>query len=222
MTTLGVPDGVQSVCNAYLSRGQAGGGFRVWWRERYGSDENLDNHHGMRMAGRFSRRLRAWVKANHIPVVYCSPGERRHEIAEEHLSTTKAKPGLFLILVSKAPALVWEAQPTGTGKLGQWVPQDPWPYVNHDSFPIQDPDGGYVTIKMSGHPPFGAQVIRNGHESVAAQAHKAGVEFTQQENCFTAVRRPAELAKILRTGRGFWCLGAPEHNDPFRAPERLS
>jgi hypothetical protein len=34
---------------------------------------------------------------------------------------------------------------------------------------------------MSGHPPFGAQVILNGHEYVAAQAQKAGVEFTKQE-----------------------------------------
>jgi hypothetical protein len=54
--------------------------------------------------------------------------------------------------------------------------------VHHDSFHILDPDWGHVTIKMSGHPHFGAQVILNGHEYVAAQAQKAGVEFTQQEN----------------------------------------
>ena len=49
--------------------------------------------------------------------------------------------------------------------------------MNHYSFHILDPDWGHVTIKMSGHPPFGAQVILNGHENVAAQAHKAGVEL---------------------------------------------
>jgi hypothetical protein len=52
--------------------------------------------------------------------------------------------------------------------------------VNHYSFHILHPDWGHVTIKMSGHPPFGAQVILNGHEYVAAQAPKAGVEFTKQ------------------------------------------
>jgi len=56
-----------------------------------------------------------------------------------------------------------------------------------------------VTIKMSGHPPFGAQVILNGHEYVAAQAQKAGVEFTKEENCFTAVSHAADLAKIADT-----------------------
>jgi hypothetical protein len=151
------------------------------------------------MAGRFSRRLRAWAKANHVPVVYCSAGERKHEIAEQHLSIQQVKAGLFLILVSKAPALVWEAQKTGTGKLGQLVPKDPWPYVNHYSFHILDPEWGHVTIKMSGHPPFGAQVILNGHEYVAAQAHKAGVEFTKNENCFTSVSNATGLAKIADT-----------------------
>ena len=45
------------VLNAYFSMGQSGSGFRAWWRELYGSDENLDDNHLMRMAGRFSRRL---------------------------------------------------------------------------------------------------------------------------------------------------------------------
>ena len=40
------------------------------------------------------------------------------------ISPHEAKPGLFLVLVSKAPALVWEAQKTGTGKLGQLVPKE--------------------------------------------------------------------------------------------------
>jgi hypothetical protein len=130
------------VCNAYFSMGQSGGGFRIWWRELYGSDENLDDNHLMRMAGRFSRRLRAWAKDNGVPVIYCSPGDDKHKMAEEHLSTHAMKPGLFLVLVAKAPALVWEAQKTGTGKLGQLVPKDPWPYVNHYSFHILDPDWG--------------------------------------------------------------------------------
>jgi hypothetical protein len=44
------------------------------------------------------------------------------------------------------------------------------PYVNHYSFHILDPDWGHLTIKISGHPPFPAQVILNGHEYVACQA----------------------------------------------------
>jgi len=187
------------VLNAYFSKAQFGGGFRLWWRELHGSDENLDDNHLMRMAGRFSRRLRAWAKANGVPVIYCSSGDYKHKMSEEYQATHQIKPGLFLVLVAKAPALVWEAQKTGTGKLGQLVHKDPWPYVNHYSFHILDPEWGHVTIKMSGHPPFGAQVILNGHEYVASLAQKAGVKFVKEENCFTAVEQPAELAKIADT-----------------------
>jgi hypothetical protein len=79
---------------------------------------------------------------------------------------------------------------TGTGQLGQLVIKKPWPYVNHYSFHILDSDWGHLTIKMSGHPPFGAQVMLNGHEYVACQARKAGVGFTKQENCFTPSSTP--------------------------------
>ena len=187
------------ILNAYFSMGQTGGGFRTWWRALYGSDDKLDDTHLMRMAGRFSRRLRAWAKENKIPVIYSPSGERKHNIAAAHLATQEVKPGLFMILVSKAPALVWEAQKTGTGKLGPLVIKKPWPYVNHYSFHILDPDWGHVTIKMSGHPPFGAQVILNGHEYVACQARKAGIGFTKQDNCFTNIDNAAELAQIAET-----------------------
>lgn len=187
------------ILNAYFTMGQSGGGLRTWWRALYGSDDNLDNHHLMRMAGRFSRRLRAWAKENEIPVVYSSPGERKHDIASEHLATHEVKPGLFLILVSKAPALVWDAPRTGTGKLGPLVPKQPWPYVNHYSFHILDPDWGHLTIKMSGHPPFGAQVMLNGHEYVACQAQKAGIDFSKQDNCFTMIPNAADLAQVADT-----------------------
>jgi hypothetical protein len=45
----------------------------------------------------------------------------------------------------------------------------PMPYFNHYSFHILDPDWGHLTIKISGHPPFPAQVILNDHEYVACQ-----------------------------------------------------
>jgi hypothetical protein len=51
------------------------GGFRVWWRpDLIGG--GLDNTHLMRLAGRFSRRIHGYAKANGIPVVHCS--SRRH------------------------------------------------------------------------------------------------------------------------------------------------
>ena len=52
---------------------------------------------------------------------------------------------------------------------------------------------------MAGHPPFGAQVILNGHEYVACRATKAGLNFSKEGNCFTQITDTARLARIADT-----------------------
>src|SRR5216683_828888 len=182
------------VLNAYFRMGHDPGGFRVWWRALTGSDETLENAYLMRLAGRFSRRIRGYAKAHDIPVIDCPAGQRKHDLAEEYLARTKVTQGLFLVLVGRAQAPVWDV-----GATHHIERKKPMPYVNHYSFHILDPDWGHLTIKMSGHPPFGAQVMLNGHEYVACQAQKAGVGFTKQDNCFTTVTHAADLAKVADT-----------------------
>jgi len=186
------------VLNAYDPLCASPGGFRTWWRRLHGgSDADLDTAHLMRQAGRFSRRVRAFARANGIPVVDCVPGERKHELAEAHLRAHPDARGLFLILVARAVAPVWEVERSTTGTLRNLAKKSA--YVNHYSFHILDPDWGHLTIKMSGHPPFGAQIIVNGHEYVAAQGRRQGVVFAKEGNCFTHVERAAELARVADT-----------------------
>lgn len=186
------------VLNAFYPLGHSPGGFRVWWRSLHdGSDEQLDQAHLLRMPGRFARRLRAWAAANNVSVIDCKRGERKHDIAESFLDThTVVRPGVFLILVARAPATVWEVRrsPNGGPHLLKKTA-----LVNHYSFHIMDPEWGHLTIKMAGHPPFAAQVILNGHEYVARAAHTAGIGFTKQGNCFTAVTDPQALAQVADT-----------------------
>jgi len=182
------------VLNAYYRMGHDPGGFRLWWRTLTGSDARLDDAHLMRMAGRFSRRIRGYAKAHGIPIVDCSVGERKHDMAEEYLAKTQVTRGLFLVLVGRAQAPVWDVSANHHIER-----KKPMPYVNHYSFHILDPDWGHITIKISGHPPFPAQVILNGHEYVACQARKAGIRFTKEGNCFAHISDAAGLAKIADT-----------------------
>jgi hypothetical protein len=185
------------VLNAYFPLGHNPGGFRVWWRRLHGdSDELLDNTHLMRMAGRFSRRVRTWAGARGVPVIDCKRGECKHQLAEEYLASHPVGTGVFLILVARCAATVWDVH-RSTEVIGNIAKKTA--FVNHYSFHIIDPQWGHVTIKMSGHPPFGAQIILNGHEYVAAQARAAGIGFTKQGNCFTRVADPAGLAQIADT-----------------------
>jgi hypothetical protein len=149
------------VLNAYFGVGHNPGGFRVWWRELYGNDDKLDNAHLMRLAGRFSRRVRAWANSAGVPLLDCKAGERKHLIAEQYLAArNSARPGVFLVLVARASVPVWDVQRSKRGVICNLAKKKA--FVNHYSFHIVDPDWGHVTIKMSGHPPFDAQVMLNG------------------------------------------------------------
>jgi hypothetical protein len=185
------------VLNAYYPLGHNPGGFRTWWRRLHGNDEQLDNAHLMRMAGRFARRVRASATAHGIPVIDCKRGERKHDIAEEYLATHDVERGVFLVLVARAVAPVWEVTRTPGGKIANLAKKRS--FVNHYSFHIMDPEWGHMTIKMSGHPPFGAQIILNGHEYVAAAARAGGIGFVKEGNCFTRIADPAGLAQVADT-----------------------
>jgi hypothetical protein len=186
------------VLNAYFSLGHSPGGFRTWWRRWHSDgDQRLDNAHLMRLAGRFARRVRASAQAHGIAVIDCKAGERKHQIAEEYLAEHQPGTGVFLILVSRAPATVWKVSRSAAGVICNLEKRRE--FVNHYSFHIIDPTWGHVTIKLSGHPPFGAQVILNGHEYVACAARSAGVGYTKEGNCFTQVSNPERLAQIADT-----------------------
>src|SRR5207237_10337112 len=104
------------------------------------------------------------------PAIYCPEGQRKHDLGEECLAKTTVKRGLFLVLVGRAQAPVCDI-----GAKHHIERKKPMPYVNHYSFHILDPDWGHLTIKISGHPPFPAQVMLHGHEYVACHARHAGL-----------------------------------------------
>lgn len=186
------------VLNAYFPLAQSCGGFRTWWRRLTGGDDNLDNAHLMRIAGRFSRRIHAYAKKHGIPIIHCQRGQSKHEIAESYMPSDPGFIGTFCILVGRAPASVFEVKRFDSGAI-DIKKKRPLPYVNYYSFHIMDPDWGHIIIKLCPHPPFSAQLILNGHEYVANQARKNHIPFTKIGNCFTDISVPENLNKVAET-----------------------
>src|SRR3954469_22757051 len=132
------------VLNAYYPLGHNPGGFRVWWRRWHdGGDDTLDNAHLMRLAGGFPRRVRASAAAHDIPVIDCTADERKHRIAEDYLREHTVGPGVFLILVARAPATVWKVSRSAVGVIRNL--EKTRQFVNHYSFYIMDPVWGPLT-----------------------------------------------------------------------------
>src|SRR5260370_20185109 len=103
-----------------------------------------------------------------------------------------------MVLVSKAPAMVWDVRRSADGTvIGNLARKRT--YVNHYCFHIMAAGRGHLTIKMAGDAPVAAQVILNGHEYVAVAAKAAGIGFTMEGNCFTGTTDPDGLAQIADT-----------------------
>jgi len=185
------------VLNAYYRPSSSGGGFRCWWRRLYGDDSNLNKSHLVRMAGRFSRRVKAYAEKHQIPVIYSDSRSRKHEIAEQYIPAKPDFVGLFLVIISRASGAVWDVKHTVDGRIQQLVKN--YRHVNHLFFHLLDPEWGHVTIRMSGHPPFGAMVILNGHEYMARLAPQQGIGLEQTSNCFTAIMDSADLTQLAET-----------------------
>ena len=187
------------VLNAYFLPGHSPAGFRFWWRLLKGSDDELNNAHLMRFAGRVSRRIRAYASENNIPIEKCQ-GEQKRDIAQKYFPRNPNFVGVFLIVIARAPATVFDIQRSSvSGKIVNIAKKKPLPYVNHYSFHIMDPEWGHITIKMCGHAPFKAQIMLNGHEYVARQAQKEGIEFTKEGNCFTEITDAHRLGLVAET-----------------------
>lgn len=186
------------VLNGYYQLCFSPGGFRTWYRDLKGSDKDLNNTTLMRMAGRFSSRIRAFCKKKDIPLVYFKAGERKHEEAEKLLPTDKNFTGLFAVFVSKAPAMVWDVKEFGDNKI-DIRKKIPASFINHYSFHIIDEEWGHITIKIAGHAPFGTQIMLNGHEWVERRKEIKKLSITKEGNCFTSFSNGEALSRIADT-----------------------
>ena len=186
------------VLNGYYSMGHTPGGMRTWFRRLKGSDKDLNNSNLMKMSGRFSRRVKAFCKKEDIPLIHFKAGERKHEEAEKLIPTDKNFLGIFAVFISKAPALVWDIKEFGNSRISIRK-KIPLSYVNHYSFHIMDKQWGHITFKMSGHFPFGVQIILNGHEWVERRKGIEKLSIIKEDNCFTGFSNGEALSRIADT-----------------------
>jgi hypothetical protein len=154
------------------------------------------------MAGTFSRRLRAFCAQNSIPIIEAQAGERKHQLAEPLLPTTPKFEGLFLVIAGKAAAPVWEVL-----RNAQIQHRKSWPHVKHYHFHFIDPEWGHVVIRMCGYPPFGAQIILNGHEWVERAAARSRAKVVKNGNCFVEGSDFAAVNRLARKLAGGSVIG---------------
>ena len=187
------------VLNAYYQLAQTGGGFRTFWRTWQGDDKALSTSRLKSLAGDFARRLKAWCQKNKVPWVECKSGEVKFEIARELLPKSPKFQGVFAVLVGRAPAPIWEVRRNQAGQITDLRRADTWPHVQHYYFQIIDPHWGHVVVRMCGYPPWGAQIILNGHGWVERLAQKRRIPIAKEGNCFIEGSHYPQVEKLANT-----------------------
>jgi hypothetical protein len=194
----GTYDCVDHIClRGYFPLGQTSGGLLTWWNRLFPNTPLTKQ--GLRgLAGDFARRVQAHARKHEIPLRYFDIGDKtKHAQAEKLRPLDPHFQGVFAIFVAKAPALVWQAKNNRNGKVVLRRPQN-WPLVYHYHFHIVDPQWGHLTLKMSGHPPFGLQISLNGHEWVQRQAQKQAISWVKEGNCFVGGSDLAGLNRLAQ------------------------
>ena len=188
------------VLNAFFPFGQTAGGIRSWWRWLHGDDLTLDDEHLREMAGTFSRRIHAFCAKQGVPLIEAQARDRKHELAQPYLPNDPQFSGLFLVIKSTAPAPIWEVKRNGQGRIVEIRHRKSWPYVRHFYFHLIDREWGHITIRICSYPPFGAQLILNGHERVEREARRKRVAAVKDGNCFI---EGSDFPAISRLGTEF-------------------
>lgn len=149
------------------------GGFRVWWRRWHADNEDeLDNTHLLRLAGRFSRRVLAFGKA-HIPVIDWTVASGNIRSPRNTWPPTRSAQECFSYSSPGRVATVWQVTRSKAVVIRNLEKKKS--YVNHYSFHVMDPHWGHLTIKMSGRPSEPRSFSRPQLRCVALQPQAAGI-----------------------------------------------
>jgi hypothetical protein len=171
---------------AYFPLGQSSGGLLRWWNQLY-PDQGISELGLRRMAGDFARRVKAFSAKEQIPLQYCELGQKGKHLRAEKLRPKAADfQGVFLILVARAPAPVWQVYKSRRHKVLIRRPKS-WPLVNHYHFHIVDKQWGQQRLA-------GVDIQKARLRAVA----QALIALAPQPDGFTA----EQLAARVRSHQG--------------------
>ena len=136
----------------------------------------------------FVASIARFVKEHDIPVVMFQKGQRKEEIAAEHLASFKAEEGIVFVGKAQEKTAVFRTEKRRnpeTGKSYPWIVRST-AMVNHYYFYGLDRDFGPFFIKFCSYFPYNAKLYINGHEYTKRQLTKEGITYQALDNGFSS------------------------------------
>ena len=146
----------------------------------------------------FVKAIRRFVEDEEIPLVRFKKGQRKEDIAREHLKRFKGDEGVVFVGSAQEKAVVFRTQRRrreDTGAPYPWIVRST-AMVNHFYFYCVDKDFGMFFLKFCTYFPYTAKLCINGHEYAKCQLDQRGVAYESLDNGFLSCQDPILLQHI--------------------------
>jgi len=146
----------------------------------------------------FVAAMEVFAKQEQIPVVQFRKGQRKDDIAAEHLSRFDKTEGVLFIGKAQEKTSVFRTERRRNEKTGATYP---WlvpstAMVNHFYVYCVDRDFGPFFLKFSTYFPYNAKLCLNGHEYAKRQLMRKGIDFEPLDNGVLRCEDPSRLQAI--------------------------
>jgi hypothetical protein len=146
----------------------------------------------------FVAAMDAFAKQGQIPVVQFRKGQRKDEVAAEHLRRFHKTEGVLFIGKAQEKRPVFRTERRRNDKTGATYP---WlvtsiAMVNHFYVYCVDRDFGPFFLKFSTYFPYNAKLCLNGHEYAKRQLMRKGIDFEALDNGVLRCEDPKRLQAI--------------------------
>ncbi len=173
-----------------LFRGQILSICHIGGMERFLSSQKILNKEFRRFAEMFTKRIK-WhaeqvAEENGRPYHYLpSPSISKEGYVRELMANNPVDEGLICVLSCVEPCHSFGLRSDRESKhlLLNWELRK----CQHYYFYYLDRDFGLMHVRLQSWFPFTIQVCVNGREWLARQMDRAGIKYTQVENCFTEI-----------------------------------
>lgn len=157
----------------------------------------------------FVKAIRRFVEDEGIPLVRFKKGQRKEDIAREHLKRFKNDEGVVFVGSAQEKAIVFRTQRRrreDTGAPYPWIVRST-AMVNHFYFYCVDKDFGLFFLKFCTYFPYTAKLCINGHEYAKCQLDQRGVAYVGLDNGFLSCQDPILLQRICNDLSAFHIRG---------------
>src|SRR6266511_4778498 len=146
----------------------------------------------------FVAAIHQFVEHEGVPLVHFAPGQRKDDLAHEHLARFTGTEGVLFVGRAQEKTLAYRTEKRRnpvTGASYPWLVRRS-AMVNHFYVYAVDADFGPFFLKFSTYFPYNAKLCINGNEWAKRQATKAGIAFEALDNGFQWCDDPKRLQRI--------------------------